>query len=80
MSKQETLVPWVYKAVKDAGGEASIIEVAKYIWKRHQRDLEKSDLLYTWQYDMRWAAQKLRDEKKFISTASQSNRKWVIAK
>jgi hypothetical protein len=79
MSKQETLIPWVYQAVKDAGGEASVIEVAKYIWKNHRPELEKSDLLYTWQYDMRWAAQKLRDQKKFSSTAAQGSRKWKLA-
>ena len=63
MSEQEIVAPWVYQAVKDAGGEASVIEVTKHIWKHHGRDLEKIDLLYIWQYDMRWAAQKLLDEK-----------------
>lgn len=80
MSKQETLIPWVYQAVKDAGGEASVIDVAKHIWAHHQRDLERSDLLYTWQYDMRWAAQKLRNDKKFVSAVAQKNRKWAIAR
>lgn len=32
------------------------------VWRRHELDLRNSgSLFYTWQYDIRWAAQKLRD-------------------
>ena len=53
---------WVVAAIKANGGSSSPIEVSKYIWAEHEQDLRASgDLFYTWQYDLRWAAQKLRD-------------------
>jgi hypothetical protein len=46
----------------------------------HQSDLENSDnLFYTWQYDMRWAAQRLRDDGRFVSAMNQINKKWKIS-
>jgi hypothetical protein len=80
MANRADLVPWVFQAVKELGGEASVKDVAKAIWKNHEADLKKDNLFYTWQYDMRWAAQKLRDEKKFVSAKGQKNRKWAIAR
>jgi hypothetical protein len=81
MANREDLVRWVYQAVEENGGEASLIEVAKHIWKNHESDLKSSgDLFYTWQYDMRWAAQHLRDENKFVAATAQADRKWAIAK
>jgi hypothetical protein len=51
----------VLEAVHGRGGEASVLEVAKDIWTARARDLEASgDLFFTWQYDMRWAADRLR--------------------
>lgn len=39
------------------------MDVSKVVWRRHEQDLRAAeDLFYTWQYDIRWAAQKLRDE------------------
>lgn len=53
---------WVLDAVKAHDGRASVLAVAKHIWKHHAEEIEASgDRFYTWQYDMRWAAQKLRD-------------------
>lgn len=61
MATKYDLQEWVRKALEHLGGSASLIEVAKYIWKMHESDLRRSgDLLYTWQYDMRWAANVLR--------------------
>lgn len=38
-----------------------MIDVAKHIWANHEDELKRSgDLFYSWQYDMRWAAQNLR--------------------
>ena len=80
MPSRDDLVSWVYQAVKENGGEASLLDVAKYIWRVHQSDLENSDnLFYTWQYDMRWAAQRLRDDGRFVSAMNQINKKWKIS-
>ncbi|WP_114189217.1 hypothetical protein [Microvirga aerophila] len=50
--------------LKDLRGRAHLIDVAREIWSRHEADLRLNDLFYTWQYDMRWAAQRLVDEGK----------------
>jgi hypothetical protein len=53
----------VYKAVVAHGGRASLVQVAEFIWKHAEHDLKAAgDLFYTWQYDMRWAATRLREE------------------
>lgn len=60
MSK-EILVDWVEEALRGMGGKGSVIEVARAIWQVHEVDLRRAgDLFYTWQYDYRWAATKLR--------------------
>jgi hypothetical protein len=72
---RESLKKWVLEAVDAAGGEATPTEVAKHIWERHETELRSAgDSFYTWQYDMRWAAQKLRNER-ILKIAA--NRKWA---
>lgn len=61
MTSKSDLQDWVREALHDEGGQAPLIHVAKSIWARHRKELESSgDLFYTWQYDMRWAANVLR--------------------
>jgi len=61
MASKEDLPDWVADALKDHGGNARLIDVAKHIWKHHESELRASgDLFYKWQYDMRWAANQLR--------------------
>lgn len=44
------------------GGRGWPKDVAKYVWHKYEDALRESgDMLYTWQYDLRWAAQSLRD-------------------
>jgi hypothetical protein len=63
MSYKDDLKDWVLRAIKENGGEATLVQVAKYIWTNHEGDLQKhGDAFYVWQYDMRWAAQYLRNE------------------
>jgi hypothetical protein len=53
---------WVVDAVTELGGSAGPVAVARYIWQHHESDLRAGgDLFFTWQYDIRWEAQKLRD-------------------
>ncbi len=50
------------RTLKALGGRATIVQVCKRIWTEHETDLRASgDLFYTWQYDIRWAADKLRE-------------------
>lgn len=77
MSRAIDLKNWVLVAVKEIG-EASVLDVAKHIWHHHSNEIsEWGDGFYTWQYDMRWAAQDLRREQKLILAA---NRKWALAR
>lgn len=62
MANKDVLQQWVKDAVSAHGGSASVVQTARHIWQTHEMDLRQSgDLFFTWQYDMRWAAQKLRD-------------------
>lgn len=60
MLVRDDLQQWVEDALKDYGGKARLVDVAKHNWDNHEKDLRRSKLLYTWQYDMRWGATKLR--------------------
>ena len=63
MATKNDLKEWILDALRDLGGRGRIWEMSKHIWERHERDLRASGaLFYTWQYDMRWAGQKLQKE------------------
>jgi hypothetical protein len=63
MARKADLMVWIIDALTRAGGEAPLVTVAEFIWLEHEDELRKSgDLFYTWQYDMRWAALKLRKD------------------
>lgn len=73
MITRDVLEDWVLEALHAMGGTGSPASVAKEMWKRHSQELmEAGDLFYTWQYDMRWAAQRLRDEGKLRKARSRS--------
>lgn len=81
MVDREQLVIWVHEALTKHGGRAKVVDVAKSIWKHHENELRASkDLFFTWQYDMRWAALKLR-KKGAIKPADLTPRGvWELAK
>jgi hypothetical protein len=61
MATKADLQGWVVEALRTFGGEAHLARVAEHIWNHHEKDLRVSgDLFFTWQYDMRWAAQNLQ--------------------
>jgi hypothetical protein len=60
---KETLRNWLLEAMKAHGGNASIVEVCKYVWENHEEDLRGfGDMFFTWQCDIRWIADDLRKE------------------
>lgn len=80
MAHREDLVSWVLEAVKRNNGEATVLQVARDIWREHRVVLEQSgDLFYTWQYDMRWAAQKLRIDGRLRPSAECERGKWAVS-
>jgi len=77
---RDDLKQLVLDAISASGGSASIVDVAKHIWQDHEPDLKASgDLLYTWQYDMRGAATRLRDEGKLASADGSPKGIWELA-
>ena len=82
MATRADLVDWVYDALSALGGQGAIPVVAKEIWSKHEGELRASgDLFFTWQYDMRWAAMKLRSQGRLVSSDSQIKRgAWQVKK
>jgi hypothetical protein len=71
---------WIVEALTQLGGTGSIIDVCRVVWQRHEADLRASgDLYYTWQYDLRWAATKLRHAGILAETESKSRHPWRLA-
>ena len=57
------LEQWCIEALESHGGTATIVEICRHIWRMHESELiESGDGFYTWQYDMRWAGQRLEDK------------------
>lgn len=62
MAPKDTLREWVIEALKAKDGRASIVQVCQYVWDKYEKALRESgDLFFTWQYDIRWAADQLRN-------------------
>lgn len=62
MAKKQDLADWILESLRRRGGSARLIEVCRDVWESHEPELRASgDLFFTWQYDIRWAAQSLRD-------------------
>jgi hypothetical protein len=78
MATRDDLQDWIIEALTHLGRPASVVDVCKIVWQRHEHDLRASeDLFYTWQYDIRWAAQKLRDSGK-MAPAANRNVPWQL--
>ena len=80
MAAKNDLMDWVLEALVELGGTARVVDVSKVVWRRHEHDLRASgDLFYTWQYDIRWAAQKLRDSGKLKSMSGKRSGAWQLS-
>ena len=68
------------QALRELGGTGTIVEVCKIAWRDHHEELEASgDLFFTWQYDIRWAAQYLRDNGYLVPAVRRSNAPWSLS-
>jgi hypothetical protein len=71
---------WVLVALSSLGRKAWATDVAKYIWENYETDLRLSgSMLYTWQYDVRWAATTLRKEGKLKPVHGKRGLPWELA-
>jgi hypothetical protein len=81
MDPREVLCNWVIQALTEFGGSAHIVPICKHIWAHHEQELRKSgDLFFTWQYDVRWAGQQLRDNGTLESVHGKRGLPWTLAK
>ena len=79
MATLEELTQWLIECLKANGGKATIIEVCKCIWESHREDLAAAgDLFYTWQYDVRWAATRLRQAGTIRNAESSPKGVWEL--
>ncbi len=81
MTTRDDLQEWVVEALQALGDEGRIVEICKYIWDHHESDLRASgDLLYTWQYDVRWAGQVLRNRKVLRAVDGNRSKPWKLVR
>ena len=61
MISRNDLPELLYNTIKELGGKADMMTIFKKFYHDNEQLLKKSgDLFYTWNYDIRWAATKLR--------------------
>lgn len=78
--KKQDLPRLIKEALFASGGSATLVEVARHIWDHYENALKESgDLLYTWQYDMRWAANILRHSGDLVPAESSPRGVWELA-
>jgi hypothetical protein len=79
MLSRNDLIDLVFAAIKASGGQASIVDVAKHIWANNEDKLRNSgNLFYTWQYDIRWAALKLRRSGRLNGVDATDRGIWML--
>jgi len=63
VSGRATMTDWVLEALRLLGGRAAILDICKKVWELHEKDIRASgNLMYEWQYEIRWAGDILRRE------------------
>lgn len=80
MATKLDLAQWLLEALHAADGSAHYVRVAEAIWTNHKDELgDSGDLFYTWQYDLRWAAQALRDAGKLEAVEGRGDGIWRLS-
>ncbi len=77
---REIMTEWVLEALRLLGGSARILDICKKVWELHESDIRLSgDLLYEWQYEIRWAGDILRREGKLCPADISPKGIWRLA-
>jgi hypothetical protein len=80
MATKYDLETWIVNALRALGGEAPIARICEHVWRAHEEELRASgDLFFTWQYDIRWAAQRLRDQRVLVPDGQAPRGSWRLA-
>lgn len=57
-----------------------MLQVSKYAWDHYEQELRNGgNLLYKWQYDIRWAATALRHEGKLLPVDKGRKQSWRVS-
>jgi hypothetical protein len=71
MTIRSDLEDWIISAINFHGGKASVTAISKYVWENYEPQIKAyGNALYTWQYDLRWAGEKLKDKGKLVKQRS----------
>jgi hypothetical protein len=74
------MTEWVVEALKELGGRGTILEISRRVWNRHEADIRATgDLLYEWQYELRWAGDILRQNGVLRPTDDVPRGIWELA-
>jgi hypothetical protein len=80
MATKDDLMRWTVEALEELGGSGTVLQVSQVVWRRHEQELRASgSMFYTWQYDIRWAAQKLRDSGRLKPAGGRRSGPWHLA-
>jgi hypothetical protein len=80
VASREEMKPWIIAALDSLGGRAWPSDVARYIWHNYEAEIRSSGpLLYTWQYDTRWAAMSLRKAGRLKAVNGRRDLPWELA-
>jgi hypothetical protein len=76
---RKIMTDWVLEAIRAHGGQAEIIEICKHVWQMHEAEIrEQGDLLYEWQYEIRWAGNILRSEGALLPANQSTRGVWEL--
>ncbi len=76
---RRTMMVWVEEALKVLGGKASITDIAREVWKRHEKEIVAAgDAFYDWQYELRWSGALLRKSGILAPAAKARSSIWEL--
>lgn len=74
------LEEWIVEALNRRRGTGTIVEVCEHVWNTHEADLRRlGSAFYTWQYDIRWAAHRLRTREVLRPSSLSPSGVWELA-
>ncbi len=77
---RKDMTKWILEALDELGGSGRPVDVCRIVWQQHQQEIEESgDMLYKWQYDIRWAKQILRDNGQLLPPDRSPHHVWTLA-
>ena len=77
---REIMKDWVIEALRTLGGQGDIVDICRIVWEQHEEDIRKSgELLYKWQYEIRWVGTLLRKEGRLLQASQSPKGIWELS-